>query len=798
MSFLLPQSAVRYVNRYIGLSDLSPELEAQIRAEQIASILRLSPAMMGGNVIIASLIAIIYSDQPNFPYVVVWAAFISVMVANATRAWNRSRADAPRLHASQRAIRHAIVNAGLLGLVWGALPLITIFGEPHTPRHFVVAAVIVGMLCGGMFTLTAVPMAVLAFSVPIFLGSAATLLYSFTLADLFVAILLVTYWTVLAAASLSGTRAFIGRLVAIAESNERGAVIAMLLKEFEDNASDWLWSTNQDNLLEHVSERFASAAERDASELTGMAIFDLFGVAETQRHPGLARVVDHMRTQTAFRDIELPMNHNGAYRWWKLSAQPHYGKAGEFVGYRGVGSDITDQKMAEDRVAYLAHNDDLTDLANRASFTICMNEAIEQLERYDIGFAILMIDLDQFKAVNDTRGHEAGDQILVQIGRRFTAAAGKGNILARLGGDEFAVILPSPPDSDTVTELASRLIDVARQPIMIAGLPVSVGASIGIAIAPEHGTRPDQLMRNADLALYRAKQGGRNTFRMFQIEMDRLAQERRVLERQISQALEQDQFELNYQPLIDVESNRIAGFEALVRWNHPDRGTVSPGLFIPVAEQTGAIKAIGDWVLKQACKAAAAWPDDLTVSVNLSARQFENGAIVRSVKEALEESSLDAGKLEIEITESLLIDQPEDTIEMLRQLKEIGLSIAIDDFGTGYSSLSYLWKFPFDKIKLDQSFVAAIENDNVARDILRIIGSLGQTLDMRITAEGVETIEQAEFLRTIACHQLQGFYFSKPLTADDLPAFLVENLTGRIKKDARAKAGPGRKAASNE
>ncbi|HMB48346.1 MAG TPA: GGDEF domain-containing phosphodiesterase, partial [Afifellaceae bacterium] len=361
-----------------------------------------------------------------------------------------------------------------------------------------------------------------------------------------------------------------------------------------------------------------------------------------------------------------------------------------------------------------------------------------------------------------------------------------------------AVIQTNPPDRETTTNLADRMIEAARKPITVAGLPVSVGASIGIAIAPAHGTRSDQIMRSADLALYRAKQSGRNTFRIYEVEMDRVAQERRVLERQVSRALEQDQFELHFQPLVEVDSDRVTGFEALVRWNHPDRGSVSPEIFIPVAEQTGAIRAIGEWVLKQACNTAAHWPDDLTLAVNLSVRQFENGRIIRSVTEALEASSLPAGKLEIEVTESVLIEHPEETIEILKELKALGVSIAIDDFGTGYSSLSYLWKFPFDKIKLDQSFVAAIEHDKVACDILRIIGSLGQTLGMRITAEGVETIEQADFLRTIACHQLQGFYFSKPLAPDELPAFLAENLTGRIRQESGPPKKSGRKAAGEK
>ncbi len=786
----------RRINRYIGLSDLNPALEAQIRAEQIGSVLRLTPAMMGGNIVIALLVTSQYLQHSRFPYVLAWAAAILIMASLAVQAWFAQRHDGPRPQASKHAVHRAVTNAALLGVLWGLLPVITLFDDPGTPLRGMIGVIVAGMICGGAFSLAAIPMAAIAFTIPIFIGSIVILLQSFMLADQAIAILLVLYSAILANASLSTARVFVGRLIAISESNERGAVIAMLLKEFEDHASDWLWSTDAKGQFVDISDRFSAAAAKHAADLCDMTFLDLFRESGADGQPGYRVIVDHMRSREAFSEIELPVIAGSDRHWWRFSAQPLLEESGEFAGYRGVASDVTEQKNAKDRVAYLAHHDDLTGLANRANFAEKLCEAIVQLERFDIGFALLMIDLDQFKAVNDTRGHEIGDQLLVQVARRFASAVGKGDIIARLGGDEFAVIQTNPPDEADTANLANTLIDAARVPIDIAGQPVSVGASVGVAFAPKHGTRSDQLLRHADLALFRAKQGGRNTYRVFQIEMDRRAQERRVLERQVSQALETNQFVLNYQPLIDVESNQIAGFEALVRWNHPDRGLVAPDDFIPVAERTGAIKAIGDWVLREACKTAATWPEDLTISVNLSARQFENGRIIGSVTEALEQSAIDPKKLEIEITESVLIDQPDDAIDMLKQLKAIGVSIAIDDFGTGYSSLSYLWKFPFDKIKLDKTFVAAIENDKVACDILRIIGSLGETLNMRITAEGVENIEQAEFLRSIACHQLQGFYFSKPLGSDELPAFLVENLTGKMQGKA-GKELPGRKVVND-
>jgi predicted signal transduction protein with EAL and GGDEF domain len=362
-------------------------------------------------------------------------------------------------------------------------------------------------------------------------------------------------------------------------------------------------------------------------------------------------------------------------------------------------------------------------------------------------------------------------------------------VVARLGGDEFAIIVPNDAMAEHVSSLATRLLEEIKRPYEIDNDLVSIGVSIGIAMAPVNGTRPDQILRNADLALYRAKADGRSAFRFFESQMDSEARERRLLEVELRDAITNQELVLYYQPLVSAIDAQPTGFEALIRWNHPTRGLVPPAEFIPIAEQSNLIVDIGDWTIEEACMAAANWPDHLTVAVNLSAKHFRRSDISLVIKKALAMSGIAPQRLEIEITEGLLMENPDEVTEKLAEIRALGITIAMDDFGTGYSSLSYLLKFPFDKIKIDRSFVEASSHDAVARDILKAIASLGKTLKLKITAEGVETKEQADFLSDIACHQLQGFYFARPLDAIDMPHYLLTSVptrAGLVKAEAEA------------
>ena len=400
--------------------------------------------------------------------------------------------------------------------------------------------------------------------------------------------------------------------------------------------------------------------------------------------------------------------------------------------------------------------------------------------RRDQQIAVLCLDLDHFKDINDALGHPTGDDLLKAVAERLGQAIRETDTLARLGGDEFAIVQVEANDQPAQSAaLASRLVDVISAPYDINGHHVVIGTSIGVSIAPTDGTEPDQLLKNADMALYRAKADGRGTYRFFEADMDARAQSRRALELDLRAAVACGQFELYYQPIQTIGAGEIIAFEALVRWNHPTRGMLQPNDFIPLAEQTGLIVPIGDWVLRTACSEAAGWSRKIHIAVNLSAVQFKNRKLVESVEAALSASGLAPDRLELEITETILLHDYEGTLATLRALRNLGVRISMDDFGTGYSSLSYLHSFPFDKIKIDQSFIRELANREESMAIVRAITGLGKSLGISTTAEGVETREQLRLLRSEGCTEVQGYLFSPPCPAAEVETLLLRNSVRR-------------------
>jgi diguanylate cyclase (GGDEF)-like protein len=446
-------------------------------------------------------------------------------------------------------------------------------------------------------------------------------------------------------------------------------------------------------------------------------------------------------------------------------------------GWIATHEDVTERIRNEERVAYMARHDSLTGLPNRLHFRERTEEALPLLRRGE-DFAILCIDLDHFKEVNDTLGHPSGDKLLKLVADRLRQNVRETDILARLGGDEFAVVQTMLQHPEEVTVLASRIIEVLSEPYEVDGQEIIIGASIGVAIAPGDGDDADQLLKNADMALYRAKADGRGMFRFFEAGMDARLQARRKLEMQLRKAVTQNEFEVYYQPIVDLKDNQVTAFEALVRWNHPERGLVMPDEFISVAEKLGLIGPIGEWVLHQACADAATWPRDIRVAVNLSPLQFRK-TLVPAVVQSLASAGLCASRLELEITESVVLQNNEATMSMLRQLHEIGVRISMDDFGTGYSSLSYLHSFPFDKIKIDRLFVSDLDENSDCAAIVRAVAGLGKTLGMKTTAEGVETREQLDWLRCEGCTEVQGYLFSRPQPARNL-AILISDIDRKL------------------
>ncbi len=548
-----------------------------------------------------------------------------------------------------------------------------------------------------------------------------------------------------------------------------------LLDTALENMSQGLCMFEADGRIRLFNDRYTKMMGMSAESLEGLSLLDVIkrrkasGDFAGDPEEFFKRVLAEVREgKSNTRVIET-----GGGRSVRVTEQPMLGG-----GWVSTLEDITKWREAQAQILHMARHDALTNLPNRTLFREQLEHALGRLTRNE-QVAVHCLDLDHFKDVNDSLGHPIGDGLLNEVARRLGECVRDGDTVARLGGDEFAIVqVGSELQASDVSSLASRLVEVVSAPYDVQGHQVVIGTSIGISVAPEDGSDPDQLLKNADMALYRAKADGRGTFRFFEAGMDARAQARRILELDMRAALLRGEFEVYYQPIYDLESDRIICFEALVRWNHPIRGMTPPTAFIPLAEETGLIVPIGNWVLRKACADAAGWSQDVSVAVNLSPAQFKNRNLVPSIAAALAESGLAAHRLELEITESVLLQDSEATLATLHKLRDFGIRISMDDFGTGYSSLSYLRSFPFDKIKIDQSFVHELASRGDSMAIVRAVTGLGRSLGISTTAEGVETTEQLALLRTEGCTEVQGYLFSPPRPAAEVEKMLSE---GRLR-----------------
>ena len=489
-----------------------------------------------------------------------------------------------------------------------------------------------------------------------------------------------------------------------------------------------------------------------------------------------------------FRNVvSLCEDAQGIHRTVRLSGKPVFHSAGRPIGYRGTATDITAEIEAGRRAEYLAMHDALTRLPNRVLLLERLDQAIASVGRRRDMAALLLLDLDRFKDVNDTLGHPAGDLLLKEVAVRLSACVREVDTVARVGGDEFAIVQVGINDAAEAQQLSRRLLELFQTPLELDGQEALVTASIGVALIPTDASVPSKLLQLADIALYRAKEDGRNATRFFEPEMDARLQRRKAIERELRLALTRDQLELFYQPKISLLTDELAGVEALVRWRHPERGLVPPVEFIGIAEETGLILQLGEWVLRTAAHQASRW-HDLQVSVNISPAQFRQPDLVQVVQSALRDSGLAPHRLELEITESVLIQQPDAAAKLLDDLKKLGVRVAMDDFGTGYSSLSYLQRFQFDKIKVDRSFIGAIGIEPSAAAIVRAVINLASSLGMLTCAEGVETDEQLAALRDEGCSEVQGYLFGKPMPVREFEIMYGTHRQARVAPRALAEA----------
>ena len=565
-----------------------------------------------------------------------------------------------------------------------------------------------------------------------------------------------------------------------------------ILTDYEETGQGWFWETDRRSLLTYVSPPVAEALRLKPHKLVGQPLTRLFDLAYTGEE-GERTLMFHLSALSAFSELSVRAAIVDEERWWSISGRPLYDHFDNFIGFRGSGTDLTERKRSQENATRLARYDSLTGLANRFTMSQSLEKILSAPQVSNRSCSVFLLDLDRFKQVNDTMGHPAGDALLKQVASRLQRTVSKMGQVGRLGGDEFKVIVPGRVQRDKLAELARDIISSLSQPYNIDGQRVIIGASIGIAIAPEDGGGSEELIRNADLALYAAKDGGRGRSHFYSQELHADAEARSQMEEDLRDALAKGQLQMFYQPVVSTSTESISGFEALMRWHHPVKGWISPQRFIEAAEDTGMIQQLGEWALRQACEQLAQWPDEIRVAVNVSPLQFANPQLPKVVANTIAASGIKPSQLELELTESVFLQDSAGTEAMFKALKNIGVRLALDDFGTGYSSLGYLNKAPFDKIKIDQSFVRGI-TDQGSRNaaIIASITSLAHSLGMETTAEGVETMDELDLVRMHGCSHVQGFIYERPLNATQANERLKSGLEA-VARGPRSSRAPRQK-----
>jgi diguanylate cyclase (GGDEF)-like protein/PAS domain S-box-containing protein len=562
--------------------------------------------------------------------------------------------------------------------------------------------------------------------------------------------------------------------------------LAELARVFERSQVGWFWSVDQEMKLTYISPQVAEKLGTTQDQLLGKPFATLFRTDPIEGEAINRTLPFVLGKRGRFSDMVLRAAGQEVECWWSISGQPIEGRREHFRGYWGNALDVTASKRSDEESSRLTSSDSLTGLASRHKMSTSLQATLTAYRVAKRSCALMMIDLDRFKQVNDTLGHPAGDELLKQASQRLTRVVNKKCEIGRIGGDEFQVILPDIDDRGELGDVAKKIISIISQPYTIDGVRCVIGASIGVAIAPYDGIDSDELTRSADLALYAAKNDGRGRHRYYSSELHDQAESRRQIEDDLRDALARGEITLAYQPIVEAKTNLISGFEALMRWDHAERGPISPSIFIPIAEDANLIGGLGEWALRQACTDAAAWEGTARVSVNVSPVQFEHIGLPALVASALANSGLAAERLELEITESVFMGDVSDMEATFANLKNLGVRLALDDFGTGYSSLSYLKSAPFDKIKIDQSFVRdATLGGNRNAALISAIVSLAGALGMETTAEGVETLDTLELIRKLDVSHVQGYVYSRPIGNEEIVDRLASgdlevNPTGRV------------------
>lgn len=649
------------------------------------------------------------------------------------------------------------------GVLWG-YAIVSFSPMGSSSDHFALLALIIMLGAGSAVLLPAAPVASVSF---LTITGCATFVSLLMAGQFLYGAIVVLYTASMISGSLSLARISISARVAEAGCAEQGEVVSLLLREFEEGEADWLWQIDTNRRIKSVSPRFAYAMGRQPGDLEGESFVRLIAGDNWESGDVSASVrelADRLKRRESFSNLLVQVHLSEGFRWWELSGTPIRDEKGAYTGYRGVGSDVTEQRESDEKIAYLARYDTLTGLPNRLMLTEALADAMRYAEQWKTRCAFLMIDLDRFKAVNDSLGHQVGDRLLAKVSQRLRDVLTENEQGGRLGGDEFAVVIRDAGGMGKVQRIAEAVIETLSQPYTVDQHTLFIGASVGSAVGPRDGQSVETLMRNADLALYRSKDEGGGVHFSYAPAMHADAEERRKLELSLRTAIGKDEMQLNFQPVVNAQSERVVSFEALLRWNSKEHGFVSPGKFIPLAEDTRLIVPIGNWVLQEACREAVLWPSDIKIAVNVSGEQLLEPNFAKTVVQALADTGLPARRLEVEVTESVFLRDGRTARQTLEEILALGCSIALDDFGTGYSSLGYLRTLRFSTIKVDRSFVqGAAQGSQESVAIIRAVVAMADSLEMETTAEGVEDLDQAEMIRKMGCTKIQGYYFGRPM-----------------------------------
>ncbi len=750
----------------LGLTDPSDGDWARLRGLQYSSLAQASKARIVTHAVAALATAMLFVGKIPIAGLIAWLVALAATLYHGFRI-DRSLVDADRRRMTKDEVNAQSVGSIINALIW-VVPIACFGLFADATTQLKLWTVLAMLMTASAILLPAVPMGTLMLTGIV--GGGAIGYFLLTGAYDMTVVAGAFIITVMAGA-IESSRRYLKTKIAEAGMVEKSEVVSLLLREFEEGEADWLWQIDTSRRVRAVSPRFAFALGKSSQEVEGKPFIQLVaGPAwETGQFPSsLHDLAERLKRRESFSNLLVRVQINGEPRWWELSGTPKLSESGVFDGFRGVGSDVTEARESSDKIAHMARYDTLTSLPNRMMLTEALGDALSYAEQWRTRCAFLMIDLDRFKAVNDTLGHLVGDQLLARVSDRLKEQMTENELCGRLGGDEFAIVIRDASNLQHVNRVASRVIERLSQPYEVDHHTLYIGASVGSAVGPQDGATVETLMRNADLALYRAKDGGGGEHFTYEPSLHADAEERRKLEFSLRRALERSEFVLNFQPVVDTTSETIVSFEALLRWNSEEHGIVSPGKFIPLAEDTRLIIPIGEWVLREACREAINWPDHVRVAVNVSGEQLLDSNFAASVVGALSSSGLPANRLELEVTESIFLRDADQARAALEQMMALGCGVALDDFGTGYSSLGYLRKLRFSTIKVDRTFVQGAATGNPeSLAIIRAVVAMADSLDMSTTAEGVENEKELAVIRQLGCKKIQGYYFGRPMPAMD-------------------------------